>query len=408
MTGRQRVLLCWEAGANRGHLLTLARAARALAGQASIHARLCRMEHAAILAPHCTEIARGWPLKMDRPTPESAAVAAQYKLTWAMWLRARGYADSDFLRAAFDWWRDTIWSVRPSLVVADYAPTALMAARALGIPGAAVGTAYGLPPWDMDRFPVIGRLEAERDLDQDDFCARINEALVPSGLTPLERLPQVYQSTLAFPAGLSPCDPYAAWRRQPLLLPFDTLPELSDGTGDVLFAYLPPQQVRNRTILATLQQLDLPTLLVSPLLDDATHAQLCRNPHLEVRRTPLPQPEIVRRARMILCAGQGGTTALSVLAAIPYLALPYDHEKENNALGAARLPSCRIIAKAERSPERILATLHEMWSDPTLHDAARASAQVIRAGHESRDSETFRRSLSACLRPAVTAGLRGV
>lgn len=399
MNARRRVLLCWEAGANRGHLLTLAGVAKAIAGRAPVHARLCRMDHASILTPYCADIARGWPLKMQRPTAEERARASRYKLTWAMWLRARGYGDPEYLRAAFEWWRDTIWALQPALVVSDYAPTALMAARALGIPSVAVGNVFGLPPADMARFPVIGRYEAEQDLDQEAFCAQINETLVPAGLLPLNRLPEIYLSTRSFPNGLSLCDPYEAWRHRTPLLPFDEMPELSTGTGDVVFAYLPARQVSDETVLATLTRIDLPTLLVAPLLSDAILARLQQNPMLDIRRTPVPVEEIVRRARLILCIGQGGTTALAVLSGLPYLALPSDQEKANNAQGVSVLRSCRYIAQKDRSETGIVTALHEMWHDPSLGASARADARALRATYDAAPVDTLRHALTPFVVP---------
>ena len=404
MTGKPRILLCWEAGANRGHVLTLAGVAKALSGQASFQARLCRMDHASVLAPYCADISRGWPLKHQKLSAEAAEKAAQFKLTWATWLRARGYDDWYFLRAAFQWWCDTIWEVRPAMVVGDYAPTALMAARALGIPSLAVGHVYGLPPSDMTCFPVIGRHDAPLQLDQDAFCARINDALGPIGLPTLDWLPQVYQSTLTFPHGLSLCDPYAEWRTQPPLSPFDSMPDLNSRRGDVLFAYIPAKEVRKKTILTTLRQVALPTVLVSPFLDDPTRAILKQNPMLDIRLTPLPMNEIVARARMILCLGQGGTTALAVLSGLPCLALPSDQEKDSNATRAAVLPSFRRIAKADRSAERILTVLHEMWNDTSLQDAARESAVRLRKADVPLRGNALRRIVSRLLLQGALSG----
>lgn len=407
MNAKPRVLLCWEAGANRGHLLTLASVAKAVAGRASVHARLCRLDHASILAPFCNDIARGWPLKMQRLTLEDQAKAAQYKLTWAMWLKARGYADPEYLRAVFEWWRDTIWSLQPTVVVGDYAPTALMAARALGIPSIAVGNVYGLPPSDMEHFPTIGRHEAEKDLDQDAFSAQINETLLPSGFLPLNRLPEIYQSTMALPNGLSLCDPYTAWRSRAPLLPVNALPALNDGTGDVVFAYLPRKQVSDPTILDALTKIDLPTLLVAPLLSDSLLARLRANPMLEIRRTAIPTDVMIRRARIILCAGQGGTTALAVLSGVPYLALPSDQEKLNNAKGVSVLRSCRYIIQRERSAENILNELHQMWHDPSIATDARAAARTLRATYLEAPVDVLDHALTRFLRPLDVRGLQG-
>jgi hypothetical protein len=57
-----------------------------------------------------------------------------------------GYATPDSLRGLMSGWRDVLVRARPDLLVVDFAPTAMLAARVAGVAMAAVGDGFSLPP----------------------------------------------------------------------------------------------------------------------------------------------------------------------------------------------------------------------------------------------------------------------
>jgi hypothetical protein len=65
-----------------------------------------------------------------------------------------GYATPDALRDLMTGWRDLLANARPDLLVADFSPTAMLAARLAGIPMAAVGDGFSLPP-PVSPMPAI-------------------------------------------------------------------------------------------------------------------------------------------------------------------------------------------------------------------------------------------------------------
>lgn len=69
-----------------------------------------------------------------------------FSLNYAQNLWGNGYWDIEMFGSHFDWWSDRLRALRPGYVLADYAPTALLAALSLNIPRGAMGTGFTLPP----------------------------------------------------------------------------------------------------------------------------------------------------------------------------------------------------------------------------------------------------------------------
>ena len=393
-----RVLLCNEAAAGSGHVTALASIARALRPECRIQAILPRPEHAEMLAPLCERLDLGPQIR------RMPGLSPSRGLSWPNWLYNRGFGDHDVLRRRFTWWREVLSAIRPDLVVAEFAPNALMAARSLGIRSTLAGATYYTPPSSLPRFPDLLTPEAATahgappdpaaPADEDSLCSTINEALVPLGLPQLDRLAALYTADLSLPRGLSLCDPYAEWREAPLILPLPRLPATSDDEGDEIFIYFSGKELKEPAICEALNRLPLPARLVAPHLTSEQVRILSANPRLRIAESKLPPDTIVARSRVILCAGQSGTLGLALLAGVPVLALPMQHEQLSNALRAsAQIDTCRMLPRQHRTAARIVDTLAELYHDPALQHRARRHARPLRQSYDQTNIESYRRYL---------------
>ncbi len=392
---RRTALLACETGTGRGHVVTLAGVAQALAGGWDCVAALSRREYAAVLSLYCGAVHQA-PVMARRPdaevlAPRPAPLAPRivpdfgdrqvlWADSWVNWIGRRGFRNVDLLRAQVRFWQDMIWKTRAELVVTDYAPSALLAARALGVPSVVTGTAIGIAPPAMPRFPILSEVRGGVLLDEDETAALISEAIAPLGGPPLARLAELYTCTLPLARGFAVWDPYAEWRDQRLLLPIENHPPLAEGPGDTVFAYLSTTEFGEPAIVEALRRLRLPLLMFAPGLDPGlARALMADNPHLTISFVPLQVADIVRRARLILNAGQAGTAAMAMLAGIPMLALPQHNEHAANARGAARIGGSRVLYRHERTADAIVGALTAMWEDEVLIARARAVAHELRA-----------------------------
>lgn len=390
-------LLACETGTGRGHVATLAGVAQALAGRYRCVAGLSRLEYAAVLALHCREVVQapvmarrpdaeviaarpGQPAPPPQSTADDDLAPVIWADSWVNWIGRRGFRHVGRLRRQVRFWQDLIWRSGATLVVTDYAPAALLAARALGVRSVVTGTAIGIAPVAMPRFPLLGEVPDGFLLDEDETAALISQAVAPLGGPPLARLAELYTATLPLARGFAIWDPYAEWRRQRLLLPIEQHPPRGDGRGNVVFAYLSTTEFTEPAIVEALRSLPLPTLMFAPGVAPGLAAELqADNPRLAISSVPLPMAQIARNARLVLNAGQAGTAAMAMLAGIPMLALPQHNEHAANARGAAQAGGHRVLYRRQRSAGAITAALVEMWDDSALAAQAVALADALRA-----------------------------
>lgn len=369
--------------------------------QLRAQAVLARMDVGQMLTLWCDRVDQGLRLALNKSQGTNG-------LSWAHWMQAHGFADVELMRTRFEWCLATLNITRPALVVADYAPTMLMAARTLGIPSVETGSAYGLPPSHLDVLPdlltVAQALTQKAEVvlaepaEQIALRDSINSALCPLGLPPLQRLAEVYTSDLALPRGVDIWDPYAGARHRPLLLPLERMPPLAGRDATEVFIYLPKLAFKEPALLEALGRLPFPACLVAPDLSAPLAAQIAKSPHLRISNRLLGQAEIVARSRVILCAGQAGTLALAVLAGIPVLALPTHQEQLSNAVRAAdKLPACRVLPRKARSADAIIDALAALLNERGLAETARHDALKLRATFPESAIDSYRRLIPPLL-----------
>lgn len=80
------------------------------------------------------------------PIPAWTVRKTGFSLNYAQCVWGNGYWDIKRFQAQFAWWVDQFRTLKPDFVLSDFSPTALLAARASGLPRGAIGTGFTLPP----------------------------------------------------------------------------------------------------------------------------------------------------------------------------------------------------------------------------------------------------------------------
>lgn len=383
-------MLANEFGAGRGHLVTLARLAQAFGPGVEIDAALCRRTHE-------DELIRIGAITFDGPmlaydNSRRYGPGAVHTATWGEFLGDLGFASIPRLTEIVAWWRHVLVSRRIGLVMADYAPLALLAARSLDIPTVATGTGYGLPPSEMAEFPVLMDEYQDRLHDEAALLRNVNTVAEDIGLPPLAGLPQVYQADLPLVRTLPMLDPYAECRKTPYLPPIADISPTLGGGGDEVFVYFSTEELKDPAVVEALTRLPLPRRAYLPAPPDGVAERLVASGMI-LEPAPVPVEEIARRSRLVLNAGQHGILCLALFAGLPQVALPQHLEQLYHARRAEAAGLCHVIALGQRGADDMIAAIMAAYHSDPMATAAQMMAKTLRATLSDDPQEITRRAL---------------
>jgi len=386
VTRRRQALLCAEAGAGLGHIQNLVRLGSLL---------MRRGWRVAVAGPGAAAFPSEAPDGMDmREAPRwGHALAAPLPRTGSSATHGDILADLGLRSAAavrdqIVWWHLRFSEICPDLVVADYAPGVLLAARGR-IPALVVGNGYTAPPAEMPRFPLLHGKSRIRD-DEEAVCATVNEVLAEGGVRPLSALPEVFAGDAQCVFTYPQLDPYRAERGQPVL---GLLPEyLGEGGqgGEEVFVYFQSggQDARALRLVAALRRLDMPVRAYLPGAPVAYLDWLSASGAV-VEPGPVPPSRIRARSRLLVHHGSHGFSALGLAAGIPQVACHWDIEKELNAQAVAAASAGLAVPVDYVSDEELEAEIRRVVEEPGFAEAARRSAAELSCFDPARAAQTF-------------------
>ncbi len=366
-----RVLLAWEGGAGRGHVVTLKVIAEALGTAAICDAALCRTEHAAEIAPFCDGVfpgARLWPNRSRREARGNPHTA-----TWGDFLGDLNFWNPEFLMTQIGWWLEVIRARKSCLVVADFAPCAQLAALIAGIPSIAVGTGYSVPPSGLERFPVLLPEYALSIYDEDELLDAVNRAFRHFGAAPLHRLSDIYSGGGAMPRTIASLDPYDGMRKTPLLPPLNEKLPRPDGSGEEVFVYFSTSETENAALVDAVLSLNVPVRAFLPGADQEMKARFAAS-GVMVEPAPVPVDDIGRRTRLMIHSGQHGSLCLGLGMGFGQIAIPQHLEHLFHARKAAALAPVSIIGPSMTSADEIAGAIEAAYRDETAFSRARSVA----------------------------------
>ena len=318
-----QLFYAWEFGANLGHIgafLPLARALRQrghdvrwAVSQTAPAARLLAPEGFTWLqAPTCPETPREGP-----------------PLSYCDILLRFGYTRSEDLLGLVVAWRELLRLAGAQAVLADHAPTAILAARTLGIPVVLFSSAFCVPPKQRplpNMRPWLALPPGQLDALENQALASINAILEHFGQAPFGAVTQLFDVAEDTLLGFPELDHYAE-RGQARY--WGNLPDAGVGDapawpalpGNRIFGYLRTGTRHHETALAALHALGQPTVVFFP---DAPPALLERYaaPHLVFSATPLDLAQTANQADAAITYASLSTVTSFLLKGKPLLLLP--------------------------------------------------------------------------------------
>ena len=373
------ILIAWELGAGTGHLHKLA----------NVGGLLARRGHRVTYAAHHTEDARQLlppsssirPAPHARPRPQSGPL-----VSYADILAGNGYSAEDALEPLLQRWRAVTREARADRVVADHAPTALLAARCEGIPAASLGSGFlipphesPLPPFDWVTPPSRTALKrVERTVH-----ATVNAVLTRAGAHPLEKLADLLAPEERFLLTHPRLDHYP---RRPahetywgLLTSSREQPDQPwpPGTGPCVLGYLRTEQKGFEPLLRALGRMKVRALIHAPDCPEGLARQLAA-PHLRLTREPLNLHRLAAECDFGVGYGGPGFVTDLLRAGKPLLLAPIHMEQ---AMLTRRLfdQGCAEMAPPHWGEDDFVEALSRLIEEPSWSRQADAIGQELLA-----------------------------
>jgi UDP:flavonoid glycosyltransferase YjiC (YdhE family) len=399
------ILLCWELGGALGHAGRLRSLALPLIARGHrVSFALRDLVHTRRLL-HDLDVPRFQaPLWLHRVEglPPQASLADI--------LLACGWIDAGAVQGLVDGWRALMQAAQADLVVCDYAPAAVLAARSLGIPSAAVGAGFSMPPGDRALPPLRGwePLPRERMAASE---ARVldsaNRVLAHHKAAPLAQAAGLLRGDLPLLCTWPELDP---WRRPaegctwygPNLAPTaGVAPQWPAGEGPKVFAYLSGPHPEHGAMLASLQAAGCRVLCYSPEVAGGRKPPL-ESPGIAWARAPVDLDAALPACAFVVCHAGESTVSQALLAGRPLLLMPQATESFLTARRVREL-GAGININELAHPRDWPALVRMLLEDGRYRDAAQAFARRYAGFDAGRQAEALADALEAACKTSGTA-----
>ena len=366
----------WELGANLGHMGSFLPLARLLRDRGhTVHWALAKTQEAAgFLRPH----GFSW---MQAPTSHDHAPGRTPE-NYASVLLHFGYAQPQTLLGMVEAWRSLMLLCDANVVVVDHAPTAILAARTLGLPVMNHGNGFTVPPpvHPTPQFRSWKQGDSAVLLANDQAALKsINWVLGELGCPPLARLADLFDiaepALLTFPELDHYADrgPARYWGIAPPAT--GETPQWPSMPGPKVFAYVRPTGKHHGAVLHALMQLDASVLVVTPGAPSELRERF-QSPNLAFAEGGVNLRRAAQEAALGVLWSGGGNTALAfLLAGKPVVILPNQIEPFLQGLRVQQM-GAGLVADLDTSLDALPALLARGLTDPQLK--ARAAEFALR------------------------------
>lgn len=379
-----RIVYAWELGAALGHIgsfLPLAKALRARGH--TVDWLVTQPDQAAKLLPQ-----EGFTWLQAPTLPERRSTGVP--LNYAGILLRFGYAQFEDLLGLVVAWRELLGLLKPDVVLVDHAPTAILAARTLGIPVMLFGSGFMTPPAQSplpNMRPWLNiPLKQLHELDAA-VLGSLNAVLAYFGHAPLQYLAELFQvaetTLLTFPEldHYAQRGPASYWGALPAAVahPPQWPTALADN-GQLLprvYAYLRVSGAHVEAAFQALQALACNVLVYCPDAD-VGFRQRYQTARLAFADQPVDLHQAARDAVAGVSYASSHTTTAFLLAGKPLLLLPAHLEQFLLARRVEEM-GAGVLLNPEQPPTDLAQKLQQILQQPNYTANAQAFAQKYAA-----------------------------
>ncbi len=340
----KRILLTWELGSGLGHVIPLSDLGQHLAEALGVDVWYCFQSLHPQLPPKLFR------RMLQAPGLQPASKPITRPCTFSDMLHNVGFDHESHLHGGIRAWRDIFSLVKPDLLIGEFSPMALLAARGLSMARVQVGTGWHVPP-PGHPIPAYRHLPCHDPEQQAameiDILKRVNHVLAGFNAPPMANLGEFFQEVDLTALSTTPEFDHFDRPEPPLYLGHSPArprhlesPTWPPGDGARIFAYLKPfagltnllRQLangRHRVIIHAAEQ----------AWDSARHFS---GPNVVVSRQPVAIDSLADADLIISHAGHGLIHETLALG-LPMLLLPLHREQQVNAGNARQVGAALSI-----------------------------------------------------------------
>ncbi|MDB5801582.1 MAG: hypothetical protein JWL63_2521 [Rhodocyclales bacterium] len=381
-SGRLRVLIALELGGNLGHLARCLPLARKLREQG--HTVLFAVPDSRTAGQMLVQHGIAF---VESPRITVAQRTARPPVNYADMLLREGYRDTVALQGAVQSWLNLFRLFQPDRIIADHAPTALLAARIAQLPAAALGSGFEIPPQSTplpsmrpwDDVPTAQLAEAD-----DGLLRTINTVLKVRRQPLMQSVAELFGSVrrilATFPEldhyGQRPGEHYAGVFYEPKAGEGASTVAWPEGQGARVLVYMRPEMRGFAPLLKALKASNHRVIFVAPGTHPS-HVARFSAPHLHFSHQAVAFASLLPEADLAIGYGSIGFTTQTLRAGLPQLILPAFVEQQ---LCATRIMDmgAGLSLKAPWDEAGCRKAMEMILSDPAFDKAADAFSETYR------------------------------
>jgi UDP:flavonoid glycosyltransferase YjiC (YdhE family) len=375
-----RILLAWEYGRNLGHLVRLLPLATRLTARGhDVLAVVKELSSAATMLGPAGIAFVPSPLYMENSPHDTVTVS------YADLLLRQGWNDPSVLRGLVHGWIHLLRIFKPDVAVLDYAPTARLAARILGIRCVWIGNGFSLPPIavplpPLPGFPWTTAKLAERA--ERAALEQINIVMDELRASRLEALKELFESDQRLLLTFPELDHYGRRAGTCYMGPI-----MEPGRGEPVDW---PEGVARRRVVAYLRpdMQDFSLVLEGLAATDATvicHApgaskemiQRFRKSRILFSQQPVQFKRLFSNADACVSYAPVGTVTAALLGGVPQVLSPVHVESGLTANCAERLGAA-LVLRGPQTALSVAAAIHQVADGGRFKAHAREFAERYR------------------------------
>jgi hypothetical protein len=370
-----RIAFAWELGTAFGHVTACAALARALEANGHTPAFMFREFQQLAAFPECGHYAR-----FQAPLVAREGEGRPQPVSYADILLGCGYRDAATLSGLVSGWVGHFTGWKPDLVVADSAPTALLAARILGLKRVAFGNGFAIPPrlCPLPAFRRTAVIDPEQVAASDaQALDNVNRVVAEFGGSPLEALAQQFETHEDFLCTLPEVDHYGSRPPSPYWGPRFSLDTGVDvrwtyGEGPRVLVYVRNGLPQLDALIEALIANRCRVAAFIPGLDPARRDRL-RSAQRIVADRPMRLEPLLRDCDLVVTEG-GNLAHAALTSGVAQLILPTQYEQSLTGLRLMQVGSA-LSLPPDSTPADLAFALRRLLREPGFKSAARAFAR---------------------------------